>query len=77
MTYTIDDFFPGDRVELNPATNLWRQGARHGHVSSVGRRHVTVTLDGGCNVRLCPEDICDIQVLNRRHSGEGLPTCWA
>jgi hypothetical protein len=61
MTYTLDEFRPGDRVELHPATDLWIRGARYGTVVKIGTKTLTLDLDRlGCTMRVSPRDICRV-----------------
>lgn len=57
--FTLNDFRPGDRVELHPATDLWMRGARFGTVVSVGRLMLRVKLDRapGLDKLVNPENI--------------------
>ncbi len=51
MTFTLDDFEEGMRVELHPATDAWMLGDRFGTVVRVGRRLVHVRMDRSGRVR--------------------------
>jgi len=39
------DFRTGDRVELDPALDAWREGDHYGEVHAITRRRVIVRLD--------------------------------
>jgi len=54
---SVADFFPGERVELHPGTDLWMMGARFGSVASLGRKYVRVALDHGRYVKVLPENL--------------------
>lgn len=43
--YVIQDFQPGLRVELHPATDAWIAGDRYGDVVKVGQKLVHVKMD--------------------------------
>lgn len=59
--YTLNDFRPGNRVEMHPATDLWAMGARYGQIIRIGRQRLVVKLDKlNHTVRVSPENICDI-----------------
>lgn len=46
----VQDFKPGQRVELHPATDWWMRGARFGDVVRLGRTLVHVKLDANGKV---------------------------
>lgn len=61
MTYTLNDFDDGQRVELHPATDAWMTGDRFGTVVKVGRKLVHVHMDRSRKVRrLAPKYIYEI-----------------
>ncbi len=45
ITKLLDGFKAGTRVQMRPATDLWRRGARYGDVVKVGRKYLIVKLD--------------------------------
>jgi hypothetical protein len=56
-------FFPGQRVELHPATTWWMRGARFGTVVGSFRQFVRVELDmrPGDPVFVNPENLIQIE----------------
>lgn len=62
MSYTLNDFTKGDRVELHPATDLWMRGARYGTVVGIGRNVLRVSVDrlNDRVVRVAPANIGNI-----------------
>jgi len=62
MTYEANDFRPGDRVQLHPATDLWMRGARYGTVDRVMRNgRLVVFVDAlGRQVKIDPALIGNI-----------------
>lgn len=59
--YTIQDFTPGMRVELHPATDAWMMGDRYGDVVLVGRKLVHVKMDrSGKTRKVHPRNIGQI-----------------
>jgi hypothetical protein len=61
MSYTLDDFMAGDRVQLSPSTDAWMRGDRYGTVTGVGYKYVSVKLDrSGRTLRYDPILIADI-----------------
>lgn len=54
----LDEFRPGQRVEIAPHTDTWMFGDRFGEVTKVGRKLVYVKLDrSGRLRRFLPEHI--------------------
>lgn len=48
-------YWVGARVHLQPGTEVWVTGTRHGEVIAVGRKRLTVRLDGsGRTVKVRP-----------------------
>jgi hypothetical protein len=65
MTFTMDDFKVGDRVEIHPATDLWMRGARFGTVTKIGRKYVHVKLDNtGAVTHFAPRNIYAVHTHN-------------
>lgn len=65
MTYSINDFEPGQRVQLAPWTDLWMRGAQYGDVIKVVKTRkiakVHVQLDKVKHfVSLSPDKIFEI-----------------
>lgn len=49
--FALQDFWPGMRVELHPATDYWMRGAKFGTVVSTGTKYVHVKLDNVSGIR--------------------------
>ncbi len=61
QSYILQNFVPGDRVQLAPHHDLWMRGAKYGTVERIGRRAVHVRLDVTRRLaRLSPEDIGEL-----------------
>lgn len=58
--FTIEDFKPGQRIALHPATDLWMRGARFADVVSVGPLALVVKLDNGHETKLVPMNVGEI-----------------
>ena len=64
MTYTLESFAVGQRVQLHPALDLWMRGARYGQVTRIFPTSpipLSVYVDTLARVvRLHPRNICEI-----------------
>lgn len=57
-TFELDNFRPGQRVEVHPGTNAWIFGDRFGEVVKVGRKLVHVKMDrSGRTLKFLPDRI--------------------
>jgi hypothetical protein len=56
----LNDFRPGQRVQLHPATDAWMRGDRFGTVVSVGCVKVTLKLDSGHKMLTHPRNILEV-----------------
>lgn len=55
---SVQDFKPGDRVQLHPATDNWMRGDKYGDVVKLGRIFVMVKMDrSGRTLRCLPQDV--------------------
>ena len=55
---TLNDFKPGDRVEIHPACDRWMFGDMYATVTKVGRTKLTIKFDrSGAVRRWDPENI--------------------
>jgi hypothetical protein len=43
--FALNDFRPGNRVEIHPALDLWMRGDRYGKIAAIGRKHLHVRMD--------------------------------
>lgn len=54
----LEQFKPGDRVELHPATDRWMRGDRFGTVVKLGRMYVHIEMDrSGQTIKAAPENV--------------------